>query len=100
MDPPQVRAGFVAPDVGYWATPGDRARIIVDEQGVEWEVYDESEWTLEMALDWDVMPQSEDPGLIFSSAASRRRLRPCPHGWREVPDAALLALLATANIIL
>ncbi len=95
-----MRADFVAPDVGYWATPEDRARIVVDEHGVEWEVYDESEWTLEMALDWDVMPQSADPGLIFSSPAGRRRLRPCPHAWRELTDAALLALLDTAHAIL
>ena len=34
---------------------------------MEWEVYDESQWTISWALDWDYLPQ-EIPGLIFVSS--------------------------------
>ena len=86
--------------MGYWATPGDRARVIVDGRGIEWEVYDESQWSLEMALEWDFLPQTENPGLIFASAAGRRRIWPCPDGWRDLGDATLQELLEQAKLIL
>ncbi|MDB4876909.1 MAG: hypothetical protein JWM41_3355 [Gemmatimonadetes bacterium] len=83
--------------VGYWATPGDRARVIVDERGTEWEVYDESTWSIELALEWDFLPQTENPGLIFASRDGRRRVWPCPVGWQKLSDAELLALLTAAK---
>ena len=86
--------------VGYWVAPGDRARVIVDDRGIEWEVYDESTWTIELALEWDFLPQTENPGLIFASAAGRRRVLPCPDAWRTLTDARLLELLKTARLIL
>jgi hypothetical protein len=73
--------------------------LLVDAGGVEWEVYDESRWSIELALDWEVLPQTDDPGLIFSSYRDRRRLWPCPSDWREMSDARLLELLATARSI-
>jgi hypothetical protein len=88
------------PNVSYWATPEDRVRMIVDERGTEWEVYDESTWSLELALEWDFLPQSENPGLIFASRLGRRRLWPCPANWHELNDGQLVDLLARAKAVL
>ena len=82
-------------------TPDQQAaRIIIDAEGVEWEVYDEAAWGMGMALDWDYMPQTTDPGLIFNSSADRRRLWPCPPEWRLLSDAELLSLASRARSIL
>jgi hypothetical protein len=83
-----------------WAMPAERARVLVDDRGVEWEVYDESAWSIELALDSDMLPQSENPCLIFSSRLGRRRLCPCPHNWRTLEDHHLIDLLRRApNVI-
>lgn len=83
------------------SSPGDLgdvgARILVDPDKVEWEVYDESQWDFRMALDWDVLPQTENPGLIFSSRIDRRRVWPAPQGWRAMSDDQLLKLCAGAR---
>ena len=76
-----------------------RPRPLVDGEGIEWEVYDESRWSLELALDWEFLPQPTSPGLIFSSRLDRRRLWPCPDGWREMSDADLLRVLERARSI-
>ncbi len=73
------------------------ARILVDQERVEWEVYDESQWDYRMALDWDVLPQTENPGLIFSSRIDRRRVWPAPPDWRRMSDEQLLKLCAGAR---
>ena len=78
-------------------TPEEQARLITDPLGVEWEVYDESGSGMGMALDWDYMPQIENPGLIFSSRVDRRRLWPCPPNWRELSDSQLLELARRAR---
>jgi hypothetical protein len=83
----------------YWATPEFRPRLVIDDVGAEWEVYDESTWTLELALDWEVLPQPNKPGLIFSSSRDRRRLWPCPANWKALSDEELLALLTQAQSI-
>ncbi len=72
-------------------------RIITDENGIEWEVYDESAWSTDLVLDWDYLPQTENPGLIFNSRIDRRRVWPCPQGWRIMTDAQLLALVLMAT---
>lgn len=82
-----------------WATPEDRTRRIVDDRGVEWEVYDESRWSLELALEWDFLPQAENPGLIFAGRDGRRRLWPCPENWEALADDELVELLGRANLI-
>lgn len=74
--------------------------MVVDDRGVEWEVYDEATWSLQLALEWDFLPQTENPGLIFASRVGRRRLLPCPPDWRQFSDAALLDLLNRAKAIL
>lgn len=74
-----------------------RARILVDGDRIEWEVYDESQWDFRMALDWDVLPQTENPGLIFSSRVDRRRVWPAPPGWQGLTDEQLLSLCANAR---
>jgi hypothetical protein len=84
----------------YWAMPEDRARVLVDGSGTEWEVYDESTWSMELALEWDFLPQTENPGLIFASRVGRRRLRPCPDDWRSLADPQLIELLQRARNIL
>jgi hypothetical protein len=76
------------------------ARIIVDERGVEWEVYDEANWSIGLALEWDYLPQSENPGLIFVSAIDRKRVWPCPANWRDLSDANLAALVTGARSII
>ena len=78
----------------------DHGRLVVDSAGVEWEVYDESEWTIAMALDWEYPPQADNPGLLFDSSVGRRRIFPCPPGWRLLSDAALEALLRTARSLI
>jgi hypothetical protein len=83
----------------YWATPEFRPRLIIDDVGAEWEVYDEATWSLELALDWEVLPQTDKPGLIFSSMRDRRRLWPCPQDWKSMSDHELLALLGKARSI-
>ncbi len=73
------------------------ARIVVDHDRVEWEVYDESQWDFRMALDWDALPQTENPGLIFSSRVDRRRVWPAPVDWQRMTDDQLLALCVNAR---
>jgi hypothetical protein len=73
------------------------ARIVVDHDRVEWEVYDESQWDFRMALDWDALPQTENPGLIFSSRVDRRRVWPAPLDWQRMTDEQLLALCVNAR---
>ena len=79
-------------DVGNVGT-----RLLVDLERVEWEIYDESQWDFRMALDWDSVPQTENPGLIFSSRIDRRRVWPAPPNWRGLSDDQLLALCANAR---
>ena len=73
----------------------ENGRLFVDSTGVEWEVYDESQWTVSWALDWEYLPQ-ENPGLIFDSRLGRRRIFPCPRDWQSLLDAELEALLRRA----
>ena len=87
------------PGLNHWANPESSARVITDSQGVEWEVYDESTWSLELALEWDFLPQTENPGLIFASRAGRRRLWPCPEKWQAKSDPELVELLSKAKVI-
>jgi hypothetical protein len=83
----------------YWATPEFRPRLVIDDGGAVWEVYDEATWSLELAIDWEVLPQPASPGLIFSSSRDRRRLWPCPPSWKALSDQELLALLGQARSI-
>jgi len=83
------------PPSGGLRDPG--ARLLVDTDRIEWEVYDESQWDFRMALDWDVLPQTENPGLIFTSRIDRRRIWPAPPGWRAMSDDDLLALCTRAR---
>ena len=76
------------------------ARMIADASGVEWEVYDEATWSLGLALEWDYLPQSENPGLIFASRLDRKRVWPCPPQWKSLPDSELLEILNRARSIL
>ena len=64
-------------------------RTFVDSQGIEWEVYDESDWGVRGLLDWDYLPQQGDPGLLFISKADLRRLWPAPPNWHAMTDAML-----------
>ena len=82
---------------GSLTPPGGNARILVDPDRVEWEVYDESQWDFRMALDWDALPQIQNPGLIFSSRLDRRRVWPAPPDWRQLSDEQLLTLCAAAR---
>lgn len=83
----------------HWASSDGHARTIVDDHGVEWEVYDESTWSIALALDWDMLPQTTNPGLVFVSDIERRRLWPCPDAWQTLGDADLLGLLTRAKAI-
>jgi len=76
-----------------------RARTIVDERGTEWEVYDDGTWSIQLALDWDSLPQTSNPGLFFVSSVERRRLWPCPDTWKALGDSDLLGLLSRAKSI-
>ena len=75
----------------------EKGRLIVDSTGVEWEVYDESQWDIAWALDWENPPQTENPGLLFDSALGRRRIFPCPSDWKTLSDAELEGLLLRAR---
>ena len=75
----------------------EHGRLMVDSSGVEWEVYDESGWTIALAIDWEYPPQTDNPGLLFDSALGRRRVFPCPSAWRTLCDADLEALLERAS---
>jgi hypothetical protein len=86
-------------DNGVWHSPEDRARLIVDGGGTEWEVYDEASWSISLALEWDYLPQLENPGLIFVSRLDRRRVWPSPPNWREMDAESLLRLLGQARSI-
>jgi hypothetical protein len=83
----------------HWAAPESRPRLIVDDVGAEWEVYDEGTWSIELAVDWEVLPQKDRPGLIFSSSRDRRRLWPCPTNWKSLSDRELLDLLGKARSV-
>ena len=78
----------------------EHVRLFVDATGVEWEVYDESEWTVSWAMDWDYLPQRDNPGLLFDSSLGRRRIFPCPPNWRELSDAELETLLNRATSLI
>lgn len=84
----------------YWVMPEEHARVILDERGTEWEVYDEAHWSMELALEWDFLPQTENPGLIFASRLGRKRLWPCPADWHGMADPQLVELLGRAKTIL
>ena len=71
--------------------------MIVDDGGTEWEVYDEATWSIGMALEWDFLPQVENPGLIFVSRLDRRRLWPCPPNWEKLDAGELVRLLDKAK---
>lgn len=75
----------------------EQGRLLVDSAGVEWEVYDESQWSITWALDWEYPPQSDNPGLLFDSPLGRRRIYPCPPDWQTLTDAELETLLGTAT---
>lgn len=72
---------------------------MADGAGVEWEIYDESTATVALALDWDYMPQLENPGLIFASRLGLRRLWPCPPEWHALSDEELALLAGKARSI-
>ncbi len=74
----------------------ERGRLFVDSAGVEWEVYDESRWSITWALEWEYPPQVDNPGLLFDSSLGRRRIFPCPMNWQALSDADLEALLERA----
>ena len=77
----------------------EHGRLFVDSAGVEWEVYDESQWNVTMALDWDYPPQMDDPGLIFNSTLGRRRIWPCPVMWQALSDPDLESLCQRARTL-
>ena len=66
-----------------------QVRTFRDKRGTEWEVYDESDWGARGSLDWDYLPQVENPGLIFVSVLDMRRLWPCPVNWQALSDGDL-----------
>lgn len=71
-------------------------RMFVDPEGVEWEVFDESEWTVGLALAFDHPPQTQNPGLLFISSRDMRRLWPSPERWRGLEDDDLATLCSRA----
>ena len=75
----------------------EQGRLFVDSTGVEWEVYDESQWTISWAIDWEYPPQADNPGLLFDSSLGRRRIFPCPPDWQALSDSELEALLKIAT---
>ena len=75
----------------------EHGRLFTDSTGVEWEVYDESQWSIALALDWDYPPQVDDFGLLFDSTLGKRRVFPCPKGWQSLSDAELEDLLEVAR---
>ena len=93
--PDRFSGSYPGPQPG----PAKRARVFTDAAGIEWEAYDESSATVALALDWDYLPQLENPGLIFTSRLGLRRLWPCPTDWATMPDEELVALVARARSI-
>ena len=75
----------------------EHGRFLVDSTGVEWDVYDESQWSIARAIDWEYPPQRENPGLLFDSVVGCRRVFPCPAEWKTLSDAELEALLSRAS---
>lgn len=75
-------------------------RLFTDSHGIEWEVFDESDWSLGLALAFDHPLPADEPGLLFISVEGMRRLHPRPVQWRELPDSELEALCARANRLL
>ncbi len=78
----------------------ENGRLFVDSTGIEWEVYDESQWTIAWALDWEYPPQAENPALLFDSVLGRRRIFPCPSNWRTLSDRELEGLLKVATALI
>ena len=71
-------------------------RLFTDAHGVEWEVFDESDWSLGLALAFDRPHVTSDPGLLFISTEGIRRLRRRPENWRALSDAELEVLCRSA----
>ena len=93
-------------------------REFIDAEGVEWQVWEVIPSTAERRsagerrfgargrADRRVtqqlrvrMDDSVAQGwLVFECAAEKRRLRPIPEGWSELPDTALAELAQTAEV--
>lgn len=79
-------------------------RTFTDSKGARWEVY---ELVLPVAPrrpgapipagTTDVQPRIE-AWLCFESTTEKRRLRPIPEDWVDVPDASLERLLGRATV--
>jgi len=78
-------------------------RTVVDASGTTWNV---SEIVVPVELGHGATPMPAvitgiqpryEAWLLFESLREIRRLRPYPENWRQVSDAALLALLAQAS---
>jgi hypothetical protein len=89
-----------SPPHGWNSRAAEPARIVVDDVGIEWEVYDEAKWSIGLALEWDYLPQSENPGLVFVSHQDRRRVWPAPADWRNLTDAELTSIMKGARSII
>jgi hypothetical protein len=71
--------------------------MMIRDRGVEWEVFDESSWSLTLAMELDYLPQTQNPGLLFVSRSARRRLWPSPAGWDHLSQPELVELLDRAQ---
>jgi hypothetical protein len=85
-------------------------RIVTDGDGIEWRVWAvRPSWADRItrgrasipgtdSAAGGLMPHAADGWLACESASGeRRRIRPLPEGWAELPDAALLAMMAAAT---
>jgi hypothetical protein len=91
-------------------------RVIVDASGVTWEVWEVEPTLIEKrdaaseppstgerrrvrAARLRVSPAMREGWLAVRSSTERRRIAPIPSGWFELDDAALAALVASAEVI-
>lgn len=90
-------------------------RTVVDADGITWELWEvqpslvekrdadsgvpqgESERRQVRSVRMRVSPSMREGWLAIRSATERRRIAPIPPGWQELPEAALLELVAHAE---
>ncbi|MDB4886457.1 MAG: hypothetical protein JWN79_1895 [Gemmatimonadetes bacterium] len=91
-------------------------RVVVETSGVSWEIWEVEPTLIEKrdappdapstgerrrvrSARLRVSPAMRDGWLAMRSATERRRIAPIPAGWADLDDAALLTLVARAEVI-
>jgi hypothetical protein len=74
-------------------------RQFTDQHGTQWDVFEVSTGTLSIGRADYLPPAFRTGWLVFDNGQERRRLAPFPSEWSRFSEAALCALLASAELV-